>query len=159
MHATVVVKIAGIEEPRSWGDLLIRAVEAPVAKDQVYLAIAIEIAGSDAGPQAGHFAEPRCRWGMARAAHAEGNGKGHIPGAEAAVIVMKDLHGTPFTSQHQVGIAVPVQVREEGTGDQARLGQLIAEGSLRHQLATSVLIQSGPNRLRVPPALQAAADE
>ena len=77
-------------------------VVAPVASDQVHEAIGVEVGGGEALPPSGQVVEP-----------------GEVGWREHAAIIAPDPDGTGLGGGHEVGVAVEVDVREEGAGDES----------------------------------------
>src|SRR5439155_5269314 len=84
---------------------VVRAVEAPIADEQVRQAVAVEIASGNAGPEAGEVVERG-------ASSVERDGR--VPGREFAGIVFEDADGAPVTSEDEFGSAVAVEIAPDG---------------------------------------------
>src|SRR5258706_7702260 len=123
-----------IEYPQ-WARLIefVNCVASPVPDRQIQPAIAIEITRGDAGP-------PSCSRGQSPL-------RGHL--LKVSVVIAIDAYRTPFESQCEVGLTIPIQIGKAGAAHQAKRFKRFAQGTVRPQFALAVNPQRGRNRLRM----------
>src|SRR5688572_21288907 len=117
-HA-VGIEIAVVNVQRTWLNMLIASVFAPVAGYDVHSPVAVEVARSHAVPPAGELVEGRKLRVEGSARHAK------VPPGKPAAVVAKNAQWPPFAREHEVGIAISIEIGKDGTGDQAQTHELL----------------------------------
>src|ERR1043165_5250365 len=75
------------------------------------------------------------------------------------MIIAKNLQGTPFAGENELGQAVAVEVAENGPANQADSGKAAGVLFVEHKFAALTSEYQGGGRLRIMPRHHAATDK